>query len=115
MLNRHIGLYGEAPRQTAADGGFASRHNLSEAKAVDVRDVAFHKKAGLRVMDTVKSNWVYRKLRNFRAGIESNISCLKRAYGLARCVWRGLDHFRAYVWSSVVAYNLALFARLKPI
>ncbi len=61
----------------------------------------------------VKSNWVYRKLRNFRAGIESDISCLKRAYGLARCLWRGLDHF-TYVWSSVVAYNLALFARLRP-
>ena len=101
MLNRHIGFYGEAPRQTAADGGFASRHNLGEAKALGVRDVAFHKKAGLRVMDMVKSNWVYRKLRNFRAGIESDISCLKRAYGLARCVWRGLDDFRAYVWSSV--------------
>jgi hypothetical protein len=28
-------------------------------------------------MDRVKSNWVYRKLRNFRAGIESDISCLK--------------------------------------
>jgi IS5 family transposase len=48
--------------------------------------VAFHKKAGLGVMDMVKSNWVYRKLRNFRAGIESDISCLKRAYGLARCI-----------------------------
>ncbi len=100
--------------QTAADGGFASRHNLGEAKALGFRDVAFHKKAGLRVMDMVKSNWVYRKLRNFRAGIESDISCLKRAYGLARCIWRGLDHFRAYVWSSAVAYNLALLARLKP-
>jgi transposase, IS5 family len=114
MLERHIAFYGEAPRRTAADGGFASRHNLGEAKALGVRDVAFHKKAGLRVMDMVKSNWVYRKLRNFRAGIESDISCLKRAYGLARCIWRGLDHFRAYVWSSVLAYNLALFAHLKP-
>jgi len=26
----------------------------------------------------VKSRWLYRKLRNFRAGIEANISCLKR-------------------------------------
>jgi len=114
MLKRHIAFYGEAPRQTAADGGFASRDNLSQAKALGAHDVAFHKKAGLRIKDMVKSNWVYRKLRNFRAGIESDISCLKRAYGLARCVWRGLDHFRSYVWSSVVAYNLALFARLKP-
>ena len=114
MLERHIAFYGEAPRQTAADGGFASRDNLGQAKARGVRDVAFHKKGGLRIEDMVKSNWVYRKLRNFRAGIEADISCLKRAYGLARCTWRGLDHFKAYVWSSVVAYNLALFARLKP-
>ena len=88
--------------------------NLSQAKARGVRDMAFHKKAGLRIEDMVRSRWVYRKLRNFRAGIEADISCLKRAYGLARCTWRGLNHFRAYVWSSVVAYNLALFARLKP-
>ena len=46
--------------------------------------------------------------------IVKGISCLKRAYGLARCIWRGLDHFRAYVWSSAGAYNLALFVRLKP-
>ncbi len=114
MLDRHIAFYGQAPRQAAADGGYASRHNLSQAKARGVNDMAFHKKAGLRIEDMVKSRWVYRKLRNFRAGIEAVISCGKRAYGLARCTWRGLDHFKAYVWSSVVAFNLALVARLKP-
>ena len=115
MLDRHVELYGRAPRQMAADGGYASLDNLARAKARGVRDMAFHKKAGLRIEDMVRSRWVYRKLRNFRAGIESDISCLKRAFGLARCTWRGLEHFRAYVWSSVVAYNLALFARLRPI
>jgi IS5 family transposase len=114
MLKRHIALYGKAPRQAAADGGFASRDNLAQAKACGVRDMAFHKKSGLKIEDMVKSHWIYRKLRNFRAGIEAGISCLKRAYGLARCTWRGLDHFKAYVWSSVVAYNLALLARLRP-
>jgi IS5 family transposase len=114
MLDRHIAFYGQAPRQAAADGGYASRHNLSQAKARGVTDMAFHKKAGLRIEDMVKSRWVYRKLRNFRAGIEAVISCGKRAYGLARCTWRGIDHFKAYVWPSVVAFNLALFARLKP-
>ncbi len=114
MLERHIARHGEAPRQLAADGGFATRDNLSQAKARGVRDMAFHKKRGLRIEDMVRSRWVYRKLRNFRAGIEADISCLKRAYGLARCTWRGLGHFKAYVWSAVVAYNLALFARLKP-
>ncbi len=112
MLERHIALYGTPPRQTAGDGGFASLDNLKQAKALGVHDVAFHKKRGLKIEDMVKSRWVYRKLRNFRAGVEASISCLKRAFGLARCTWRGLAHFKAYVWSSIVAYNLALFARL---
>ncbi|ESX14997.1 transposase [Mesorhizobium sp. LSJC264A00] len=114
MLERHIAFYGHAPRQAAADGGFASRDNLATAKTLGVRDMAFHKKAGLRIEDMVRSNWVYRKLRNFRAGIEADISCLKRAYGLAHCTWRGLDHFKSYVWSSIVAYNLVVLTRLKP-
>jgi IS5 family transposase len=79
-----------------------------------VQDVAFHKKRALTIDTMVKSRWVYCKLKNFRAGIEANISCLKRAFGLTRCTWRGLDHFKAYVWSSVVAHNLALLVRLKP-
>lgn len=114
MLDRHIAFYGGAPRQAAADGAYATRDNLDQAKARGVTDVAFHKKRGLAIEDMVKSHWVYRKLRNFRAGIEAGISCLKRAYGLARSTWRGLEHFKAYVWSSVVAYNLALLTRLKP-
>ena len=51
----------------------------------------------------VKSPWVYRRLRNFRAGIEAAISCFKRAYGATRCTWRGLDHFKAYIWSAAVS------------
>jgi transposase, IS5 family len=112
MLERHIEQYGRAPRQMAADGGYASVENLQDAKALKVEDVVFNKKRGLKVEEMAKSPWVYRKLKNFRAGIEAGISCLKRAYGLGRCTWKGLKHFRAYVWSSVVAHNLALFGRL---
>src|SRR6478736_2430647 len=114
MLERHIARCGTPPRQMAADGGYASHDNLDQAKGRGVTDVAFHKKRGLAVADMTKSPWVYRKLRNFRAGIEAGISCFKRAYGGARCTWRGLDHFKAYVWSAVLAHNLVLYARLKP-
>jgi transposase, IS5 family len=114
MLDRHIEHYGKPPRQMSADGGYASTDNLSKAKERGVEDVAFHKKRGLKVEDMTKSPWVYRKLRNFRAGIEASISCLKRAWGLARCTWKGLEHFKSYVWSSVVAHNLALLGRLLP-
>jgi IS5 family transposase len=113
MLDRHIARTGAPPRQTAADGGYASRANLAAAKARGVADVAFHKKSGIAIADMVKSPWVYRRLRNFRAGIEAGISCFKRVYGAARCTWRGLDHFKAYIWSAVVAHNLVLIARRK--
>lgn len=91
MLERHIEHYGKAPRRMAADGGYASGENLEQAKARQVKDVVFQKKRGLKVEAMAKSPWVYRKLRNFRAGIEAGISCLKRAYGLARC---SLDYAR---------------------
>ena len=113
MLDRHIEHYGRAPRQVAADGGYASVANLNEAKERGVQDVAFHKKKGLTVDDMTRSDWVYRKLRNFRAGIEAGISYLKRSFGLGRCSWKGLAHFKSYVWASVVAHNLVTLARLK--
>ncbi len=112
MLDRHIAHYNQPPRQVAADGGYASKANLDKAKQRGVEDVVFHKKRGLKVEDMAKSPWVYRKLRNFRAGIEAGISCLKRAWGLKRCTWKGVEHFKAYVWSSVVAHNLTLLGRL---
>ena len=112
MLERHVAHHDAPPRQSSADGGYASTANLEQAKALGVEDVAFHKKCRLAIEDMVKNRWVYRKLRNFRAGIEANISCLKRAFGLRRCTWRGLAHFHSYVWASVVAYNLALFTTL---
>ena len=40
MLERHLARYGQAPRQAAADGSFASRDNLRQAKARGGRDMA---------------------------------------------------------------------------
>jgi IS5 family transposase len=114
MLDRHIEHYSVAPTHLAVDGGYASEDNLIQVKEKGVEEAAFHKKCGLSIEQMVSSHWVYRQLRNFRAGIEAGISCLKRAYGLARCTWKGVEHYQAYVWSSVVSYNLALLARLKP-
>lgn len=113
MLDRHADSFGRMPRQVAADGGFASRDNLSYAKDNQVRDAVFAKKRGLTVMEMAKSAWVYRMLRNFRAGIEAGISTLKRSFGLDRCNWSGWEGFRRYVWSSIVSYNLLVMARIK--
>ena len=69
MLDRHIARTGAPPWQTAANGGCASRANLATAKARGVADVAFHKKCGIAITEMVKSPWVYRRLRHFRAGM----------------------------------------------
>lgn len=115
MLERQIDIYGESPDKASVDGGYASKENLKEAKEkLKIKEIAFHKKCGLKIEDMVKSKWVYKQLRNFRAGIEGNISCLKRAYGLKRCTWKGLEKFKSYVWSSIVSYNLSLIAKLLP-
>lgn len=113
MLERQKEQYGRMPRQVSADGGFASKDNLEFAKEHKVKDAVFAKKRGLSVLDMAKSSWVYKTLRNFRAGIEGCISSLKRAFGLDRCTWKGWEGFGRYVWSSIVSYNLLVLARIK--
>jgi len=46
ILIRHKDQYGQMPRQTAADGVFASKDNLAFAKSDGVKDVVFSKKYG---------------------------------------------------------------------
>jgi transposase, IS5 family len=111
MITRQKEIYGRVPRQAAYDGGFASRANLKTIKDMGVKDVSFAKKCGLKIADMVKSTWVYKKLRNFRAGIEGMISYLKRSFGMRRCTWRGHLSFKSYAWSSVVTANLLLLSR----
>ena len=95
----------------ALDGGFASKANLEAAKSRDIKNVCFAKKRGLKEEDMCQSRWVYKRLRRFRAGIESGISWLKRSFGFWRCTWKSFRSFKSYVWSSIVAANLFTLAR----
>ena len=113
LLEHHKKQYGRMPRQVTADGGFASKENLAFAKENHVKDAVFAKKRGLTILEMAKSAWVYKKLRNFRAGIEAGISVLKRAFGLDRCMWSGWEGFKRYVLSSIVSYNLLVLARTR--
>ena len=114
MLERHVEHYGVPPSRAAFDGGYASRANLKEAKALGIEHVVFHKKRGLKAEDMTPSPWLYGQLKRFRAGVEAGISYLKRCFGLGRCLWRGLPRFKAYVQSAVFAHNLIRLARLRP-
>jgi len=113
MLDRQQQIYGRYPLKVALDGGFASKDNLIKAKGRKIKDVCFAKKRGLKETDMCRSEYVYKKLRRFRAGIESGISWLKRSFGLTRCTWKGFRSFKCYVLSSVIAANLLTLARKK--
>jgi len=111
MIDRQASIQGRPPRQAALDGGFCSKANLRSLQERGVEDVCFSKGRGLDITDMVRSRWVYRRLRNFRAGVEAGISYFKRCFGLDRCTWSGLASFQAYTWASIVSANLLMLAR----
>jgi transposase, IS5 family len=111
IVERHVEIFGRAPRQAAFDGAFASQANLASIKQMGTQDVVFSKPCGLGIHAMAKSTWVFKCLRNFRTAIEGTISFLKRCFGLARCTWRTLKGFKSYVWGSVVTANLLILAR----
>lgn len=112
MVSRLALVSGRVPNKIVFDGGFASRANLEQIKAAGVEHVVFTKSKGIGREEMTASVSIYRHLRRFRAGVESAISCLKRAFGLARCAWTGAAGFASYVWGSLIASNLLKMARL---
>lgn len=110
-IERLIEVYDRPPQQACFDGGFSSKANLTAIRQLGVVDVAFSKGPGLQVSDMVRSSWIYRQLKKFRAGVEGTISFLKRCFGLRRCTWRSFASFQSYVLASVVSANLLLIAR----
>jgi IS5 family transposase len=115
MLDRQREIYGRYPLKVSLDGGFASKANLAAAKERKIKDVCFAKKRGLQVEAMCRSQWVYDRLRRFRAGVESVISWIKRSLGFDRCTWKGRRSFESYVWLSTVTANLITLARAKAV
>ena len=107
-LDRHIQLFGHAPRLAVADAAFASQSNVRAAIARDVRYVAL-----LRGRRLPRLRWFRRALR-WRTGCEGRISVLKRRHGLARCRYRGRDGMERWVGLGVIANNLLVLGRASP-
>lgn len=112
LLEQHESLYDCLPSTTIADGCYASSDNVETARERGVKRVAFHKKAGITLSQMGIKGKTLRKLRNFRAGVEGNISHLKRSFGGGKAMWKGDSGFASYVWASVISYNLTRWVRL---
>jgi transposase, IS5 family len=113
VIEAHQAQYGCVPKTTIADGGYASLDNIVKGKLLGVKRVGFHKKKGIAVSKMGLKEKTLKKLRDFRAGIEGNISELKRAFGAGKALWKGEDGFMSFVWASAISYNLTHWVRLK--
>ena len=114
VLDFHQSKLGRLPGSVVADGGYASQANVKEGRGLGVKRVVFQKPVGLSLHAMGVKKKTVDRLRHFRAGVEGNISELKRAFGVGKAKWKGHDGFKAYVWSSVLAYNLMRLVRLNP-
>ena len=112
LLKEYQRLYNCIPLSTIADGCYASHSNIDDGKKLGVKRVAFHRKNGISLNAMGVKEKTLRKLRDFRAGVEANISELKRAFGAGKAMWKGESGFMAFVWSSVISYNLTHWVRM---
>jgi transposase, IS5 family len=113
VLDAHQEKYNRLPEAIVCDGGYASQANVSAGRKLGIKRVVFHKRVGISYHAMGVKTKTFKQLRNFRAGIEGNISELKRAFGAGKSKWKGYDGFKAFVWSSVICYNLVRMARMQ--
>lgn len=113
VLHAHQRDYHCLPARTIADGGYACRQNVILGREIGVQSVAFQKQVGLTLSEMGLKQKTLKKLAHFRAGIEGNISELKRRFGCSVARWKGKDGFQAFVWSSILSYNLMRWVRLQ--
>jgi transposase, IS5 family len=106
-LQRVMAVTGRPPATVVADRGFGTAANDQAVAASGVKRVGLQRtgtpgKARLAVERTR----AFRRLRNWRVGIEARISHLKRSFGLRRTRLRRLGGARTWVGLGIFAYNL---------
>jgi IS5 family transposase len=106
-----IDNYEKVPRDCATDGGYASLSNQNHAKELGITNIVFNKVVG-SLQNIASSKNIETRLKKWRSGMEAVISNIKRGYNLARCTWKGWEHFVAKVLWSIIAYNIRVMTAL---
>lgn len=110
-IDRVITNYEKVPRDIATDGGFASKENVEYSEKKGIINIVFNKVVG-SLKNIVSSLHIETKLKKWRSGIEATISNLKRGFNIARCNWKGWEHFQAKVLWSMLGYNFRVMTTL---
>jgi IS5 family transposase len=105
VFERHQQKYGRRPDSIAADKGFCPDADTYEELEEEVDFLGVPRRTR-DFGDAMMAVW-----QQWRAGIEGTISCLKRAFRLARCCFRGFKNFASAVGSAVFCHNLRILAK----
>ena len=105
VLERHEQRYGSRAESIAADKGFCPDAETYEELEEQVDYLGVPRRTR-DFGDTLMGVW-----QQWRAGIEGTISCLKRAFRLARCCFRGFKNFASAIGSAVFCHNLTILAK----
>jgi IS5 family transposase len=106
-VERVVAVTGRTPSTVVGDRGFGTAANDRALEALGVKRIGLQRtgtpgKARLAVERTRQ----FRRLRNWRVGIEARISHLKRSFGLRRTRLRRLGGARTWAGLGIFAYNL---------
>jgi IS5 family transposase len=106
-IQRVIAVTGRAPGTVVGDRGFGTAANDQALGALGVKRVGLQRNGtpgkARRALERTRA---FRRLRNWRVGIEARISHLKRGFGLRRARLRRLPGARIWVGLGIFAYNL---------
>jgi IS5 family transposase len=105
VIERHEERFGRRPESVAADKGFCPDEETYEELEEQVDYLGVPRRTR-DFGDPLMGIW-----QQWRAGIEGTISCLKRAFRLARCCFRGFKNFASAVGSAVFCHNLTILAK----
>ena len=104
-IEKIVSDYGSVPRDSATDGGYASKANADYAQSIGITNIVFNKIVG-SLKNIVSSKSIETRLKKWRSGMEAVISNFKRGYNIRRCNWKGEAHFAQKVLWSAIAYNV---------
>ena len=113
ILERHRSTFGSLPDSLTADKGFyQSMDQLRELES-RIPNVSIAKKGKRTEAEREREHHLtFRALQRFRAGIEGTISALKRAFRMARCLYRSFRTYQSSIGCHIFAHNLIVLARL---
>ncbi len=106
-VERVVAVTGRAPGTVVGDRGFGTAANDQAVAALGVKRVGLQRTGtpGTARLALERTR-AFRRMRNWRVGIEARISHLKRSFGLRRTRLRRLGGARTWVGLGIFAYNL---------